>query len=133
MSSARVSQDIWIALNSMKFFRLFAVNRIGMIQRRGILHGNRFVQLSTVKAFQKNVFWFHFSKPPEDSPISSVVELTEIVVEQLDVEQVVHANNSPLNIDGLREGVDREGDLSSCQHREILLFMRCLRPSEVVF
>ena len=51
------------------------------------------------------------------------IELFENVVDQLDVEQIVHANNSPLNVVDLKASVDREGDLSSCQHREILRFL----------
>ena len=46
--------------------------------------------------------------------------LTEL---QLDVEQVVNSHDSPLNIAGLEESVDHEGDLSSSQQQEILLFM----------
>ena len=42
--------------------------------------------------------------------------LLRVSLTQLDVEQVVHANDSPLN-------VDHDSDLSSFQHREILLLL----------
>ena len=36
-----------------------------------------------------------------------VIELFEVVVDQLDVEHVIHAKSSHLNIVDLEEGVDR--------------------------
>ena len=45
----------------------------------------------------------------------------ETAVDQLDVDQVVHVNSSPLNVANLKQSEDREGDLSNCRHGEILL------------
>ena len=44
-----------------------------------------------------------------------------MVVDQLLVEQVVHANNTPLNGVDLKESLYREGNVSSCEHWETMV------------
>ena len=56
---------------------------------------------------------------------SGFIHLFDIVVDPLDVEQVVHANFSPLNVVDHGEDEDRQSDLSSCQHRDFLFVCIC--------
>ena len=54
------------------------------------------------------------------------VEHLQVVVPQVIVEKVVHANDSPLYLVDLEEGVDHETDRSSSQHWEPVLVLHFL-------
>ena len=68
------------------------------------------------EALQKIVFWFVFQCVSDIIP--RLHQTFEIVVDQLNVDQVAHTNNSPANVVDPAEGVYREG-----QHREMLHFL----------
>ena len=73
-------------------------------------------------AFQKIVFWFILQCLLDILP--GFIELFELVVDQRNVEQAGSAR--PLNVVDLKRRLFFVKAMSSCQHREILLFLDLL-------
>ena len=71
-----------------------------------------------VKAFQKSLLLVP-SPVPTGFLRRTDQHFFEIVVDQLDTEQVVHACDSHLNIVDLEECADHEGDLTSSDDLEM--------------
>ena len=67
-----------------------------MTHHLGTLNGSRRLQLSTVKALQNT--GFRVLHQHHQDVLPGVIERFDIVVVQLDVAQVIRANDSPLNV-----------------------------------